>query len=109
MPLPMIDAERLEKLPLSSECSATRLDLSGTSASITLAAGGYWLTVAGMSAGAGCFARVGTAAVVPASGAALDAGFWLEDGATYTYQSDGTALHAILTTGTAILHATRIL
>ena len=109
MPIPLTDAERLEKLPLSADCTATRLDLTSTSASITLAAGGYWLTVVGMSAGAGCFARVGSAAVVPASGAALAAGFWLEDGATYTYQSDGTALHAILTTGTAILHATRIL
>lgn len=106
MTTPYPDARYLDVMPLHSDATVYRLDLTSASASITLPAGGYLVCVEGMTSGF-VVARFGGAAAVPASGASAT-GFHVSPGAVYTLDTPGAVLHAITSTGTGILLATKL-
>jgi hypothetical protein len=103
---PYPDAKYLDVMPLHSGAAVYRLDISAVSASITLPAGGYLICVEGMASGY-VVARFGGAAVVPLDGANAT-GFHLSPGAIYTLDTPGAVLHAITSTGTGTLLATKL-
>ena len=106
MTTPYPDARYLDVMPLHSGATVYRLDISASSASITLPAGGYLVCVEGMSSGY-AVGRLGAAAAVPANGAHAT-GFHISPGAVYTLDTPGAVLHAITSTGTGTLLATKL-
>jgi len=103
---PYPDAKYLDVMPLHSAAAVYRLDISAVSASITLPAGGYLVCVEGMSSGY-AVGRLGAAAAVPADGASVT-GFHISPGAVYTLDTPGAVLHAITSTGSGTLLATKL-
>lgn len=102
------DSEWAVNAPLHSGCTATRLDLTTSSASVTLAVGDFEVCLVADAGYAVC--KVGGAASVPSSAAALAAGFALLPGVPrYVRMATGeTALHAIMSTGTGTLVVTKL-
>lgn len=106
--IPLPDAQRLDAAPFDANSTLYRLDLTTSSASITLGSGGYILFLE--DAAASAIVRVGGAASDPASGASLGAACLLQPGAAVTMTLEAQAeVHGIMRSGTGKLFACRVL
>lgn len=98
---------KVNDLPFTSGGVLTALDLTTTSASVSLTTGAYVVYNAG-SVLVG--ARIGGTASIPASGSSVVGGFVIPAGmvAGFTIDSDGEALHALTASSTATLYLVRV-
>lgn len=103
------DDKYLSYRAFDADTTSERLDVSGVSASTSLAPGGYYATLVGTAGGCSyAFLRHGAAAAIPASGSD-GAGYVVADGSAITFRlTSTTTMHAITNAGTGQLFFTKV-